>query len=226
MTWHLGAIQPAKYWQAPKAASAGSEMFPVAAKVQKDASVCASTQHGGPGGQGGGAGLFCSPPQRSGWVLQRANGFLFSRYHCEIRKCFHFIFKCYFQFLRGTEKLNDLLKVTWGVFGKMQKKSRSSKLQPAALITTRLCFGTDSAAVVRIKTHYPRYSSSLFFLMKFICSSYQLAATLLHDYQWWQSEAHNSFPLFLSSILVDLGLICSLERWRVRCNLFLMIQWL
>lgn len=46
------------------------------------------------------------------------------------------------------EKLNDLLKVTWGGFGKMLKKSRSSKLQPVALITTLLCFGT--VAVVRI----------------------------------------------------------------------------
>lgn len=176
-------------------------------------------------GKGAGGGYFCSPPQRSGWALQQTNGFLFSRYHREIRKCFHFILKYYFQFLWGTEKLNDLLKVTWGVFGKMQKKSRSSKLQPAGLITTLLCFGTDSVAVVRIKIHYPRYSSYVFFFIEFICSSYQLTATPLHDYQWWRSEAGNSFSLFLSCFLVDLCLICSLDHRRVRCNPLLMIPW-
>lgn len=148
-------------------------------------------------GKGAGDGYFCSPPHQSGWVLQQTNGVLFSRYHCEIRKCFHFILKCYFQFLWGTEKLNDLLKFTWGAFGKMQKKSRSSKLQPAALVTTLLCFGTKSVAAVRIKIRYPRYSSHLFFLMKFICSSYQLTATPLHDYQWWQYQKHViHFPYF------------------------------
>lgn len=51
MTWHLGAIKPANYWQASKAASAGSEAFLVAAEVPKDANVCASAQHGAPEGR-------------------------------------------------------------------------------------------------------------------------------------------------------------------------------
>lgn len=72
----------------------------------------------------------CSLPHPRGWDLQPTNGFLLSRYRCYIRKNFNFIWKCYFQFLCCMEKLNDLLKVTWGGFGKMLKKPRSSKLQP------------------------------------------------------------------------------------------------
>lgn len=131
---------------------------------------------------------------------------LFSRYLCEIRKCFHFVLKCYFQFLGGTEKLNDPLKVGGGVFGKMQKEP---VLQPAALITAHLFFGTNSVAAVIIKMHYPRYSSSLLiFLMKFMCSSYQLTVTPSHGYQCRQSAACNLF--FLILLLLPCGLVSDL----------------
>lgn len=211
MTWHLWGTKPAKHWRELKALS---ELLLVDAEVQRNAPA---VLYG------------CRRALR--WVLLRlsssqsptapANGrFLFSRYHYEIRKCFHFILKCYFQFLGGTEKLNDPLKVTGGVFGKMQKEPM---LQPAALITAHLFFGTNSVVVVIIKMHYPRYFSCLLFLMKFICSSYQLTVTPSHVYQCRQSAACNLFSLFF--FLVVLHLICSFDHWKVRYNPFLMIVW-